>query len=122
MLATDLTLTDAGGNTTYSLVSILDGRSIRRDATATMGLPKDLIISHNVEKRGELVIDRHLVRLERTVADATDPSKLATGRVSLVLEVPRTIVTEAQILGLYVQLDSLMDAAGVFDKLLNSEP
>lgn len=121
MFTNDITLAgDASSSTTYALLSIADGKSVRGNAAAPLGQPQTLTISHGVTKRGSLMVDRHLARLDKTKLDASNAPVGAA--VYTVLEVPRNAtITEAEINDMCTQLKNLL-SAGNIDKLLNGEP
>lgn len=121
MFSNDITLAgDASSSTTYALRSVVDGKSIRSDASATLGSPKSLTVNHSVIKKADgLMADRHLARFDRT--EVNSEGKSSTASVYVVLEVPRSIVTEAQVLDMVTQLKNFL-STGNLDKLLNSEP
>lgn len=121
MFTNDITLAgDASSSTTYALLSIADGKSVRGNAAATLGQPQTLTVSHSVTKRGSLQVDRHLARLDKTKLDALNSPVGAA--VYAVLEVPRnSAITEAEINDMVTQLKNFL-SAGNIDKLLNGEP
>lgn len=122
MLATDLTLTgDAGSTQTYSLVSITDGSSIRVDPTAAAGSPKAFIVKNTNERQGKIVAKRHLVRLDRTVADAIT-GEAVTASVYLVLVNPTRISTSAMVKDMLTQLRNFCGVGANVDKILAGEP
>jgi hypothetical protein len=122
MFTNDITLAgDNSSSTVYALRSITDGKSVRGDASAALGSPKTLTVNHSVVSRaGQVTADRHLVRLDRTEVNSEGTS--ATASCYMVLEAPRSIVTEAQCLDMVTQLKNFILGSGYLDKLLNSEP
>lgn len=122
MYSNDITLIgDAASTQTYALRSIEGGKSIRGDASAALGSPKTLTISHStVTRTGQVPADRHLVRLDRTEVNSEGQS--ATASCYMVIESPRSIVTEAQQLDMVTQLKNFILGSGYMDKLLNNEP
>lgn len=121
MFNTDLVLTGVGGvPTTYSLTSIVDGKSVRANSAATLGEPNTLTISHGPRNGSPDSPQRHLVRLDLT--DSNADGKKATGTAYLVIESPMAIVTAAQIKDLVVQLINFINGAGNLDRVLNNEP
>jgi len=121
MFANDIVLAgEASSSTTYALRSVTDGKSVRGDASASLGSPRTLTINHSVVKRADgTMADRHLARLDRT--EVNSEGKSATASVYQVTEVPRSIVTEAQVLDMCTQLKNFLSNANL-DKLFNSEP
>jgi hypothetical protein len=113
-------LGDAAHTVVYALQSIEGGRAIRKNATAPLGEPETLTVAHSATKRGLLTVDRHLVRLDLTKSDVS--GALAVASVQLVLEVPRTIITAAQVKDMKTQLVAMLATLGYMDKILNSEP
>jgi len=122
MFSNDITLAgDASSSTTYALRGVVDGKSIRGDASAPLGQPKNLTISHSVvNKAGGVTADRHLVRLDRTVSNGNGES--ATASVYAVIESPRSIVAKSDQYDLITQLNSFLGVVGNRDKLFNNEP
>lgn len=121
MFSNDITLAgDASSSQTYALQSINDGKSIRGDKTLGAALPRLLTISHSASKKGTQVTDRHLVRLDLAKADAVTGEKVNLG-VYLVLEMPRTVATNAQLKDMVTQMKNFI-TSGAVDQLLNNEP
>jgi hypothetical protein len=121
MFNNDITLAGTSSSKTYSLVSVNGGKSIRKDATATLGEPSSLTISHQEVTRPGGIADRHLVRLDKTFA-GTSPQPDVVVSVQLVIEAPREVVVSADIQDLVDQLEAFTGTAGYVGKILNSEP
>jgi hypothetical protein len=121
MLLNDVAVDGTSTTITYSLVSIVNGSSVRRDATAALDSPRDLLIKHEQVSKGSLFSDRHLIRFERTAlqAETLVPVK---GAVHLVIEAPRTTITAAMIIDMIAQLRDMLSDAAIVAKILNSEP
>lgn len=111
---------DAGSSRAYALTSVEGGRSIRKNATAPSGEPETLTIAHSATKRGTLDVDRHLMRLDLTKSDVN--GNKATASVQLVIELPRSISTAAQVKDMKTQVVNFLATAGYMDQILNSEP
>jgi len=110
---------DASSSTTYARRYVNETKGLYSDASAPLGSPKTLSVSHSQVNRGAAgVADRHLVRLDRTEVNASGVA--ATASVYVVLEVPRSIVTEAQTLDMVTQLKNFLSSANL-DKILNNE-
>jgi hypothetical protein len=105
---------------TYAFNSMEGGRSIRKNALAPLGEPETLTVAHTATKRGTQSVDRHLVRIDLTKSDVN--GVLAVGSVQVVLEVPRVILTAAQIKDMWLRVVNLFATSGYMDKILNSEP
>jgi len=121
MFTNDIALAGTSTTKTYSLTSIVNGKSIRKDATAPLGEPSLLTISHQEVSRSGGTADRHLVRIDKTYP-GTLPNPDVTCSVQLVIEVPREDVTAANVQDLVDQLESFLGTAGYVTKVLNSEP
>lgn len=121
MFATDITLAgDASSSQTYSLQSIANGKAVRGDVATGPALPRSLTISHTEASKAGKVTDRHLVRFDLVKEDSTTKEK-ATGAIYVVIEMPREIITVAQLKDMATQLKNFL-TAGNIDKLLNNEP
>lgn len=122
MFNNDLTLAGTSTSKTYSLISIAGAKSTRTDATAPLGEPRSMVISHQAVSRTYGTADRHLVRLDDTVSgdSASKPDVLASWQ--LVIEAPREVATRDQIKDGLTRLISFLETAGVVDKILNNEP
>jgi hypothetical protein len=121
MLLNDITLAgDASSSQTYSLISVQDGNSVRRNSAAPSDAPQQLIVKHESYSKGSLKGTRHLVRLERTRAQATSLTPV-TGSVHLVIDAPGDTVTAADLKDMFTQLKNLL-TAGVVTQVLNGEP
>jgi hypothetical protein len=96
-------------------------KAIRNDATAPLGEPRSLTISHQPVTRSWGAADRHLVRLDDTIS-GTAPALDVQISVQLVIEVPRETATAAQVKDTKDRLVAFLATAGYVDRLLNSEP
>jgi hypothetical protein len=105
----------------FDLVSIDNNRSLSSVATESTTTPHTLTVSHQSSGTA-VVVDRHLVRLDKTF---TDPVK---GPVTLscymVLSVPRgtSVVTLQEIKDMVGRMIAFEQTAGALDKILNNEP
>jgi hypothetical protein len=122
MFNNDIALAGTSVSNTFSLQSVVGGKSIRSDATAALGEPRYLTISHQAVSRPWGTADRHLIRLDRSFPGefTTDPTLQAS--VQLVIEAPRTVVTAAEIQNLIDQMEAFTGTSGYVAKILNSEP
>ena len=121
MYPNDITLAGTSTSKTYSLVSVQGRKAERQDATAPLGEPRGLVISHQPVTRSWGAADRHLVRLDETVSGVS-PAPDVQISVQLVIEVPRETATAAQVKDVKDRLVAFLGTAGYVDKLLNSEP
>jgi hypothetical protein len=121
MLALDITLAgDASSSQTYSFANYpAPTKSLRGDRVAGAALPRTLTIGHSVMVKGTQSTDRHLVRLDLAKADAVTGEKVNIGAY-LVIEMPRTVATVAQLKDMITQLKNLL-SSGNIDMLLNNE-
>lgn len=121
MLSLDITLAgDASSSTTYSLVSVAGGNSLRADAAAPLGSPRNLQLKTSEEKQGKVGVRRHLIRLDRTQVDAVT-GEVAVVSAYVVLVNPTRITTTAQLLDMVTQLKNFLSTANL-TKVLNGEP
>jgi len=121
MFATDITLVGTSGSKTYSLQSITGGRSTRSDATAPLGEPRVLVISHQPANRSYGTVDRHLVRFDETISGVAPASDVVVN-VNLTVEVPRETATATQVKDVLSRLTAFLGVGANVDKLLNNEP
>jgi hypothetical protein len=121
MFNNDIALAGTSVTDTFSLQSVVGGKSIRADATATLGEPRTLTISHQEVSRAGGAADRHLIRIDRTFP-GTSPDPDVVASVQLVIEVPRSYVTVAQVQNLVDQMEAFTGTAGYLAKILNNEP
>lgn len=105
----------------FDLVSINNLRSLSSVATESTTTPHTLTVSHQ-SSGSALVVDRHLVRLDKTFSDPVKGP--ATLSAYLVLSVPRgtTVVTLQEIKDMVGRLIAFEQASGSLDKILNNEP
>lgn len=121
MFTNDIVLTgDAASTQTYSLQSINAGKSIRGDALLGAALPRTMTIGHTESSKAGKITDRHLVRLDLVKADAITGLTVNIG-VYLVIEMPRTTATVAQVKDMVTQLKNFL-VPGAVQQLLNNEP
>jgi len=120
MFDNNITLTGSNSETTeYSLITMADRKSIRRDTTAPLGEPSDLTISHSETKVNGEVHDRHLVRVDRTIVN-TD-GEAVTFSAYLVVQAPRKTATTVQVGDIVKELRSFMEPSFIV-RLLAGEP
>ena len=124
MFTTDITLTDSlAADIVYSQVSLVDKKSIRIDATADLGEPNALTISHQTTGKGMTAKDRHLVRLDWTREDTgTDEIDTVSSSAYIVIDHPRRIITEADILSMVSSLCTFVSTSANLTKILHGEP
>jgi hypothetical protein len=111
---------DASSSQSYALTAFGDRKTVRRDSSLGLGLPKDLTISHSESKVDGKLYDRHLVRLDRVLMD--EEGDAVTISAYVVIVTPREIATAAQAKDQITQLKNFLITSGYVDKLLNSEP
>jgi hypothetical protein len=122
MFNNDIALAGTSVTDTFSLQSVVGGKSIRSDATATPGINRYLTISHQSVSRAWGAADRHLIRLDRAFSPAEEGDAVVQASVQLVIEVPRKDVSAAQIQNLVDQMEAFTGTSGYVAKILNSEP
>jgi hypothetical protein len=89
MLSNDLTLKNAGGtDVVYRLVSQDQAGTRRIDIASTQALPATIAIKHSVSGKPPLLVDRHLVQLNKAIATATGTT---TVNANFTLTVPRDV-------------------------------
>lgn len=96
MLPNQIDVVISGETHHYSLNSLVDSRSTRRDITETnLSLPGTFTVAHSTSGKGDKAIDSYLVRLDRTVATSVDASSniqaAQTLSAYMVVKVPRGI-------------------------------
>lgn len=124
MFPADITLTDKSTvAVTYSQISLVDSKSVRKAAASGAATPKTLIISHTESGKGLSAVDRRLIRINDTYQASTDGSvETQTGSVYLVIEKPRNIVTDAHVNSMLDRLVEFISSTGNRAKILNGEP
>jgi hypothetical protein len=123
MYATDITLAgDSSSTRTYALRSIVDGNSVRANASAPANEPETLTIKHSASKRKDgTVINRHLVRADLTKVNSTTQLS-QTGSCQVVFENPTdSAITLNHLKDMRTQLVNFLTDANLA-KLINSEP
>lgn len=89
MLSNDLTLKNAGGtDVVYRLVSQDQTGTRRIDIASTLALPATLSIKHSLSGKSPLIVDRHLIQLNKTLATALGTTTL---NANFTLTVPRDV-------------------------------
>jgi len=125
MLATSLPLVGTTVTYTYSLVSIVDGKAVRKDTSAPLGTQRLLTVSHNKRNpKDPASADRHLVRL-----DWTKPNSVSlvpeTVSMQFVLEVPTSATwLDADVEDMKLQITNfLLGSSGTtFNQFQQGEP
>lgn len=126
-LATDQTLNPgsyggAAADKVYNLInSPTPGSTLRRVASTATTAPDRLTISHRQGKKGVIIRDEHLVRIDEQFNDPV----MGTGDFSawLSIQVPRgtSVVTVQMIKNQVGRVIAAWMAAGNADKILNGE-
>lgn len=114
----------------YGLTSIVNGKSLRNNASASIGAPDSLTISHETKGKGASAVDRHLIRLDTTyeTSDATGNKSQATATAYVVLVAPHSVVTQDNMKLAYDKIVAFLGATETgassnnFTRILNSEP
>jgi len=120
----DITLTDgSAGTSTVSTISVNESKSIRRDPSAGMATPLSLTISHQVNGKNLKAMDRHLIRLDNVKEDTgSEDLAVISASVYMVVEAPRRIFSEADLLSMAEKVSSFVTESGNFAKIMNGEP
>jgi hypothetical protein len=120
MFLNDVPVTGTAGAKTYSLTSVVGGRSLRADPTKSSAEPNLLTISHQTSTKQGVPVDRHLVRFDEKHSTET-PGEYLTVSAQLVIEVPRGL-SATQAKEMVSRMVAFVGTAGYQDKLLNNEP
>lgn len=121
MFNNDITLAgDAGSSQMYSLIDVDNGNSVRKNAAAPLDAPQLMTIKHESYAKGAIKGTRHLVRLERSRAQATTLIPV-TGSVHVVFDAPNDTVTPAELKDMFTQLKNFLNS-GAITQVLNGEP
>jgi len=124
MIATALTLNGFNVNSTYSLISIVDGKAIRKDATAALGSPKSLTVAHSKRNPKDLESpDRHMVRIDWTKPNTANVPE--TISAYFVLEVPTSatfMTTDVDNVSTQITNFLLGNSGATFTQFKNGEP
>lgn len=111
MLASDITLDKADGtDVVFKLVSNAQDGSRRLDVATTLALPTTLVIKHSVTGKEPLLIDRHLIQFNKTVAAAIGTKTVS---VNFTLNIPRDVAVTPTIIADMIShmVDFLSDGA-----------
>jgi hypothetical protein len=113
---------DSASTRTYDLVSIENGKSIRKNAAAAANELESITVSHTASLNKEgTVVKRHLARLDLWKVNSTT-QKLQKAAVYVVIEQPvDSVITAAILKDMRTQLKNFLDDANVA-KLINDEP
>jgi hypothetical protein len=124
MFDPNLAVTDGTTPKTYSLQSIVDGKSVRSNAAVPPSTPQILTVSHSKRNPKDLTsADRHLVRFDVTKVDSVSGDS-QTLSVYTVIEMPETQFVQADVQDLILRLYHFFSDttyAGLA-KILNNEP
>jgi len=130
MFAPNVTVTVDAVPYNYGLISIKDALSQRSNASAAIGEPDYLSISHQTKGKGSAAVDRHLVRLDTTFAEENADGSItnATATAYVVLVVPHSVVTIENIQLAYDKLAQFLSdtengaSETNFVRVINGEP
>lgn len=110
MALDDITITTtAESGIVYSPISVTGQAAVRSDTARTLAEPRYLEISHQPGSASKP--DRHLLKFTITEQSSTDESVFETGSAHLVLTVPRSVVTTAQIKELVLKMTTYLTAS-----------
>lgn len=121
MLTNDIVLAGNSTTRTYSLVSVVDGNSVRRNSAAPLDQPEALTIRNSESIKGGRSVKRHLIRLDLRKLNSVTQAPVDMAAYT-VLEVPTDPAATAVIVkDMVKQLQTLLDSSTI-DKILNGEP
>lgn len=108
---------------TYSPISIEQGKSIRSDFSRGVAFPRTLVVAHSATGKNHSLMDRHLFRLNDVKEDASSDSVSAqSASVYLVVEKPRRIVTDADIISMIQQITAYFGVSANITEHLAGKP
>lgn len=106
---------------TYSEVQNTGSQCIYADRTREVGVPRQLIISHQQVGAGEAARLRSMVKFSNSIENAALEGDVVEHRVHMVIDTPLRIVEKADVADVIAQLIDVMSDASFVDQILNSE-
>lgn len=97
MALADIVLNDGQGTPvahTFTFVSTVNNRIIRADLSASPEAPLTLTHAHSEDKKGGVIVRRHLLRVDRTVLDSDGITPHMTN-IRLMADVPNPVLSDA---------------------------
>lgn len=117
VVVADATPTDV----TYSEVQNTGTMCSYSDRSREIGVPRSLVISHQVTGSGDSARVRSMVKFIDTVENPSLEGDTEENRIHVVWDRPNRVVTKADITDLQTQLENLMGSTDFVDKIVNQE-
>jgi hypothetical protein len=121
MLGDSVTLVgDAASSHPYALTSLVDGNSVRRNASVAAPANEFMQVKHQQTTRSGIPLDRHTLRIDKDIVNAQG----VVIRVSyyVVVEVPQDVAaTQAIVKDMRTQVGAWMATDANLVKVLNGE-
>lgn len=108
-------------NVTYSEVSNTGSQCLYADRTRDIGVPRQLIISHQTVGSGPNARRRSMVKVTDFKENASLEGDVVEARVHMVVDIPQRIIDSADVNHMVVQLKNLIISTDFLAKLLNQE-
>lgn len=125
--ATGVALPGTAGATTFALLSIADGKAVRRVASSANTTPQVLTIAHSESGTGfkrtiNTLIRNEFTKIDSDIADTGGVTPAASIQVTIRRPVQSGgAITTTVLKDLIGQLVAVLTASGNLDKLLNQE-
>lgn len=115
-------LTDSGAATvTYTEVRNTGDQCIYADRTREIGVPRQLIISHQTVGTGDAARLRSMIKLTNDVENSALEGDVVEHRIHVVFDSPLRVVAKTDIEDVLAQALDLLGTAGIVDQLMNQE-
>lgn len=106
---------------TYSEVQNTGTQCIYADRTREIGIPRQLIVSHQKTGSGEAARLRSMVKFSNNVENSALEGDIVEHRVHLVIDSPLRVVDKDDVKDVIAQLIDFIGAATFVDQIMNQE-
>jgi hypothetical protein len=105
----------------YSEVQNTGSQCVYADRTRDIGVPRQLIISHQLLGSGDAKRLRSLVKLTNSIENAALEGDVVEARCYIVCDTPLRVVDKATVTDMLTQLENFISSSGFVDQLMNQE-
>lgn len=105
----------------YSEVQNTGAQCVYADRTREIGVPRNLIISHQSIGSGDAARLRSMVKFTNNVENSALEGDIVEQRVHVVFDTPLRIITKSDVEDVMTQLTNLLGSTDFVDKILNKE-
>lgn len=106
---------------TYTEVQNNGTQCIYADRDREIGVPRQLIVSHQLVGTGEAARLRSMVKLSNCVENPALEGDVVEHRIHLVIDSPRRVIAKSDITDVLAQMVDFISGATFVDQIMNQE-